>query len=47
MINARMQTRVVWRSPVVNKSPRLYIDTAAGFPYIRLISHSETDSQIT
>jgi hypothetical protein len=47
MINASIQTRVAWTSPVVNTSRRFYIDTAAGFPYVRLISHSETDAQIT
>jgi hypothetical protein len=47
MINVSIQTRVAWTSPVVNTSRRFYIDTAAGFLYMRLISHSEIGAQIT
>jgi hypothetical protein len=47
MVNARITTKVGWTSPVVNTSRSFYIDTETRFPYIRQMSHSETDAQVT
>jgi hypothetical protein len=48
MTKASNKTRVGWTSPVVNTSRCFYIDTGdLVSQYIRLISLSETDAQIT